>query len=93
MKISHKLVLIFWVCLARPSQSTHNLSNWLGVMPISLSDSYKKIDHFSETSFTRVRKYFSVATAFVFCCNAKHIFYGGPVMFVVTYFVICDSLK
>ena len=74
MKVSYKLILTFWVCLARPSQSTHNLSNWLGLVPISQSKFYKIIDYFSETSCTRIRKHFSVATAFVFYCNAKHLY-------------------
>ena len=30
MKVSYKVILTFWVCLARPSQSTHNFSVWLG---------------------------------------------------------------
>ena len=74
MKVSYKLILTFWVCLARSSQSTHNLSNWLGLVPISLSKFYKIIDYFWETSCTRVRKHFTVATAFAFYCNAKHLY-------------------
>ena len=27
MKVSYKLILIFWVCLARPSQSTYDFSH------------------------------------------------------------------
>ena len=32
VKVSGKLILTFWVCLARVIQSTHNSSVWLGVM-------------------------------------------------------------
>ena len=32
MKVFYKLILIFWVCLARPSKITQNLLVWLGVM-------------------------------------------------------------
>ena len=31
-KFPYKLIPAFWVCFARPSQSTHNSSIWLGVM-------------------------------------------------------------
>ena len=94
MKVFYKLILTFYLCLAaRPSQSTHNLSNWLGVVPIPLSNSFKRIDYFSETSFTRVRKYFSVATAFVFYCNAKHSYILQGRSHSLLLVVICDSLK
>ena len=41
----------------------------------------------AKQNFTLVIKYFSVATAFVFYCDAKHSeILRGPVMFVVTCF-------
>ena len=32
MKVSYKVMMAFWLCLARLGQSTHSSSVWLGVM-------------------------------------------------------------
>ena len=55
MKVSYKLILTFWVSLAKQN-------------------------------FTHATKYFSFATIFVCSILMQNIqiFYGGPVMFVVT---------
>ena len=61
MEVSYNLILIFQVCLARPSQSTHDTSVWLSLMQQyvailnygrsdDFSNSCKRIDYFSEAS-------------------------------------------
>ena len=63
MEVLYKLILTFWVCLIRPSQSAHNSSVCLGVIwqksshfelgkvLISWSKSDKRVDYFSEFFF------------------------------------------
>ena len=68
MKVFYKLILIFWVCLARPSKITQNLLVWLGVMQEKVAIlNYGKIVN-SPVKLLRNNR----LTAFVFYCDAKH---------------------
>ena len=73
IKILNKVILSLLIGMFKHSQSTQSIKLAITLQYLTNEVSHKaflvKID---KESFTRIIKYFSVVTAFVFYCDAKH---------------------
>ena len=90
IKVFYKVLLSLLMGMIKYSQSTQ--SNKLAIFLQYLTNevSHKAfLQKIGKENFTRIMKYFSAVTAFVFCCDAKiQIFNEVPVMLVVICFYL-----